>query len=69
VEERKKNNWQNSDIGNNAEEILEIIADHFECCEECRNDFDAQGYPEETLIDFEGRLSLTELSDWICERC
>jgi len=67
VNECRKNNWQNSDLGKNSEEMLEAIADHFETCEECRKAFDVQEYPEETLVEFENELSGTELSDWICE--
>lgn len=63
----RKNNWQNSDLGKNSEELLEAIADHFETCEECRKEFDVQEYPEETLIEFEGNLSNTDIYDWICE--
>ena len=66
VNECRQNNWQNSDLGNNSEEMLEKIAGHFENCEECRKEFDAQEYSEETLIDFEDELSGTELSDWVC---
>ena len=62
-----KNNWQNSDLWNESQEMLEKIAEHFENCEECRKEFDAQEYPEETLIDFEDRLARTEISDWICD--
>lgn len=67
VKECAKNNWQNSDLGIDSEELLESIVDHFENCEECRNEFDAQEYPEETLIEFEDRLSNTDIYDWICE--
>lgn len=63
----KSEYWQNSDLGKNSEEMLEKIAKHFETCAECRKQFDAQEYPEETIIDFEDRLTGTELSDWICE--
>ena len=63
----RKNNWQNSDLGKNSEEMLEAIADHLKTCEECRKDFDVQEYPEETLIEFEGRLSGTDIHDWICQ--
>jgi hypothetical protein len=67
VSECKENNWQNSDLGKNSEEMLEIIAEHFENCEECRKEFDSQEYSEEALIDFEGNLSNTDIYDWICE--
>ena len=65
VRECKMNNWKNSDLGRNSEKMLVAIADHFDNCEECRTEFDAQAYPETTLIDFEDRLSGTVLSDWI----
>lgn len=67
VNECSKNNWQNSDLGKNSEEMLEKMAEHFENCEECRKEFDVQEYPEETLIDFEDELSNTDVYDWICE--
>jgi putative transposon-encoded protein len=67
VEECRKNNWQNSDLGSGSEKMLEAIAEHFETCDECRKDFDAMDYPEKWLIDFEERLSGTSLSDWIHE--
>lgn len=63
----RKNDWQNSDIGKKSEEMLVLIAEHFEICEECREDFDFQEFPEKTLIEFEYRLNGTDLSDWICE--
>lgn len=66
VNEAKQNNWQNSDLWKESQEMLEQIAEHFETCEECRKQFDAQEYPEQTLIEFEDYLSGTELSDWIC---
>lgn len=67
VKECVNNNWQNSDLGKNSEEMLEVIAEHFKNCEECRKEFDAQEYPEETLINFEDRLSGTTRYDWGCE--
>jgi len=68
VKECQKNNWKNSDLGKNSEELLEEIAYHFETCEECRKDFDSMEYPEEWLIDFEERLSGTSINDWTCEK-
>lgn len=66
VNECAKNNWQNSDLGKNSEEMFEKIAEHFENCKECRKEFDAQAYPEETLIEFENRLNGTVLKEWVC---
>jgi len=62
------NHWQNSDLPRNVENLYEMIAAHFIGCEECRNDFDAQEYSSETLIDFSSELHLsnTNPSDWIC---
>jgi hypothetical protein len=67
VRECQKNNWQNSDLWKDSEEMLGEIADHFETCEECRKEFDAQEYQEENLIEFEIRLQTTEIYNWICE--
>lgn len=66
VENERKNEWKNSDIGRISEKLLEKIVSHFELCEECRRDFDAMGYPENTLIEFEHRLTGTKLKDWVC---
>jgi len=67
VNECAKNSWQNSDLWKESQEMLEKIAEHFENCEECRKEFDALEYPEETLIEFEDRLARTEITDWICD--
>lgn len=67
VNECAKNHWKNSDLWDDSQEMFEQMAEHFETCEECRKEFDAMCYPEETLIEFEKNLSGTELSDWICE--
>jgi len=63
----RKNDWQNCNIGKKSKEMLVLIAEHFEICEECREDFDFQEFPEKTLIEFEDSLNGTDLSDWICE--
>lgn len=67
VNEYKSNNWKNSDFENNSVEMFEKIAEHFEVCQECREEFDFQEFPEKTLIEFEQILGGTELSDWICD--
>lgn len=58
--------WQNSQLWVESEKMLEKMAFHFSKCDECRFDFDAQEYPDETLLDFEKRLHNTSLDDWIC---
>lgn len=67
VRESQENNWKNSDIWKESQDMLEKIAEHFESCEECRKGFDAQEYPEQTLIEFEANLQTTGIKDWICE--
>lgn len=67
VEDAKENNWKNSDLWEKSENMLEAIAEHFKSCDKCRGAFDAQAYPEKTLLEFENMLSGTELSDWICD--
>ena len=61
-------NWQNSNLPRNVEVLFEMMADHFEKCEDCRNQFDAEEYTSETLIEFSSELHLsnTNPSDWIC---
>jgi len=68
VNHENENNWANSDLREETEEMLRKIAEHLFVCEKCRGDFDAMLYEEETLIDFERILSQTKLSDWICEK-
>jgi hypothetical protein len=66
VEAEKQNGWKNSDVGKISEKLFEKIVSHFELCGECRKDFDTMEYPENTLIEFEHRLTGTKLKDWIC---
>ena len=66
VNECSKNNWKNSDLGRGSEKMLEYLADHFEMCEQCRKDFDAQEYPERTFIEIEERLMVTGINNLIC---
>jgi ribosomal protein L37AE/L43A len=46
------------------------VVDHFEKCEDCRDQFDAEEYTSETLIEFSSkmRLSNTKLEDWTCQK-
>lgn len=62
------NHWHNSDLPRGVEYLYEMIAAHFEVCEDCRNQFDAEEYSSETLIEFSSELHLsnTNPSDWIC---
>lgn len=68
VKECKENHWENSDISRRSEIMFEMIADHFDTCEDCRNQFDSMEYKRETLIDFIGEIHFdnTNLEDWIC---
>ena len=60
--------WKNSDIPRNAEVLLEMMAEHFKTCEECRIDFDNAQFSSETLIEFASKyLSKSNPSDWICK--
>ena len=68
VKNETANNWENSDLYDSVENLLEKIAAHYEHCEECRDAFDAMGYEEETLKEMEIRFFQNpNLSDWICE--
>ena len=59
--------WKNSDIPRNVEVLFEMMADHFDGCEECRVDFDNAQFSSESLIEFASKhLSNTNPSDWIC---
>jgi len=70
VKECVAENWQNSHLWAEGEELLEQIAEHFEYCKECREAFDVMDYPQRTLIDFENQVLSVHpnLSDWICEK-
>lgn len=69
VRECRGEQWQNSDISSGGERLLEIIAAHYETCEECRDNFDMQEYEETTLIDIWHRfMAVNEApEEWICE--
>lgn len=56
--------WQNSDLPRNVEVLYEMIADHYENCEECRDQFDAEMYVSETLSEL--HMYNTNPADWIC---
>lgn len=63
-----ENDWEDSDLWFEAESMLVDIAEHYRDCAECREAFDAQGYPEGTLIEFaNNHLGTTTIDDWICE--
>jgi len=61
-------NWRNSLLWRETEQAMELIAQHLQECEECRELFDAMEYPEKTLLDMENRHSFKDLSDWTCEK-
>ncbi len=67
VNESVVENWQGSDICTEGEEMLEKIAEHLTTCSECCKTFNDMDYGDNSLIDFERRLSNSQLSDWICE--
>jgi len=67
VREEQAKFWQNSDLWQQSEDMLEAIVDHLEQCPACREAFDTQAYPEETLIEFEPRIANTTIDAWICE--
>jgi len=67
VKSEIKNNWQNSDIPSNIEDMMEEMAEHFRECEDCAQEFDDQEYRCKTLMQLAGVLNGTELEDWICQ--
>ena len=69
VRECRGEQWQNSDISAGGERLLEVIAAHYEICEECRENFDGQEYEETTLISLWHRfMAVNEApEEWICE--
>ena len=68
VEESKASAWRNSLLWREGEIMLEKIADHYKVCSECREMFDAQEYPDETLLGMEKYLANSKLSDWMCRK-
>jgi len=65
--EAVKAGWENSDLYDGVQTLLEQIAKHYETCEECRDAFDDMGYEEETLKDMELLfLQNMDLSRWVC---
>ena len=68
VKSEKRNSWQNSDLYDGVQTLLEQIAAHYENCQECREAFDDMFYEEETLKDMELLfLQNMDISRWICE--
>jgi hypothetical protein len=67
VREMQAHGWKNSDLWSETQDELVQIAAHLEQCPACREAFDAQEYPEATLIEFEPRLANSPISDWICD--
>ncbi len=68
VNESMAENWADSDIWKEGENLLEKLSAHLERCMLCSFGFDFCNYPESTLSDFSCRLYNTDLSDWICEQ-
>lgn len=68
VNQMVRQGWQDSDIDSEKESMLEVIANHFSICPECRKAFDLQGGWDGTLQNFANDyLEGTVLADWICE--
>ena len=68
IKSEKRNSWQNSDLYDGVQTLLEQIAVHYENCQECREAFDDMSYEEETLKDMELLfLQNMDLNKWICE--
>jgi hypothetical protein len=69
IQECKSEGWQNSNIPSGGEKLLEIIADHYVTCEECRDTFDEQEYEETTLIElWHSFMAANEDPyEWICD--
>ena len=68
IKSEKSNSWQNSDLYDGVQTLLEQIAVHYESCQECRDAFDDMSYDEETLKDMELLfLQNMDISRWICE--
>ena len=68
VKAEKSNGWENSDLYDGVQSLLEKIVEHIETCEECRGAWDDMGYEEETLKDMELLfLQNMDLNRWICE--
>jgi len=69
VEECRRERWQNSDISSGGERLLELVAAHFQECEECRKAFDTEEYEEETLIGIWHRYMCQneDPAEWICD--
>lgn len=65
VKEQSKNDWRNSNLHPETEEMLSTIADHFLYCQECREDFNAMEYKD--FIELEEKMSQSNIQDWICE--
>lgn len=67
VNELSLGGWQNSDLWNETEELLEKIAEHLKNCKGCAKNFQRQTLPIENLFEIENMLSQNpDLSDWIC---
>lgn len=68
VKTEKNNDWENSDLYDGVQCLLEKIVEHYETCEECRDAFDGMDYEEETLKDMELLfLQNMDLRRWVCE--
>jgi hypothetical protein len=68
VKSEKSNGWENSDLYDGVQSLLEKIVAHFEQCEECGDAFDGMGYEEETMKDMELLfLQNMDLNRWVCD--
>lgn len=69
VDECQENNWRNSDLWEETEKNLELIAEHLKKCSNCHQDFGIwleDKKPSFALIDL-GDFP-QNLHDWICEK-
>lgn len=70
VDECVANNWGNSDIWEQAEKMLEKIAEHLKICPYCAEDF--QDHLDQTemkwIHEMDSYLGTTTLKDWICDK-
>jgi len=63
---QKRNGWENSDIPYGTQKDFEVIAEHYEKCPECENNFESIQF-KGTLIDLAyEHFNFSDYSGWIC---
>ena len=67
VREEQAKFWQNSDLWQQSEDMLEAIVDHLEQCPACREAFDARQIMAGSLQQMQAVLLGTSPDDWVCE--